>query len=46
MKIAIIGTNGRLGAALVREYQREYEVTSYERSQLDLSRLDQVRSVL
>ena len=44
MKIAIIGPSGRLGAALVREYQREYEVTSYDRRQLDLGQLDRVRS--
>src|SRR5216110_1987268 len=46
MKIAIIGSNGRLGAALVREYQRDYEVTSYDRRRLDLSQLDRVRSAL
>jgi dTDP-4-dehydrorhamnose reductase len=46
MRIAIIGPNGRLGAALVREYQRDYEVTSYDRRQLDLSQLDRVRSAL
>jgi dTDP-4-dehydrorhamnose reductase len=46
MKIAIIGPNGRLGAALVREYQRDYEVTSYDRSQFDLGQIDRVRSVL
>jgi dTDP-4-dehydrorhamnose reductase len=46
MKIAIIGPNGRLGAALVREYQRDYEVTSYDRSQFDLGQIDHVRSVL
>jgi dTDP-4-dehydrorhamnose reductase len=46
MKIAIVGENGRLGAALVREYQRDYEVTSYDRRQLDLSQLDRVRSAL
>jgi dTDP-4-dehydrorhamnose reductase len=46
MKIAIVGANGRLGAALVREYQRDYEVTSYDRRQLDLSQLDRVRSAL
>ena len=40
MKIAIVGANGRLGAALVREYQRDYEVTSYDRRQLDLGQLD------
>ena len=46
MKIAIVGANGRLGAALVREYQRDYEVTTYDRRQLDLGQLDRVRSAL
>ncbi len=46
MKIAIVGADGRLGAALVREYQRDYEVTSYDRRRLDLSQLDRVRSAL
>jgi dTDP-4-dehydrorhamnose reductase len=46
MKIAIIGANGRLGAALARELGRDFEVTSFERSQLDLSQLDRVRSVI
>ncbi len=46
MKIAIIGTNGRLGAALARGYGRDFVVTSFGRSQLDLAKLDQVRSVL
>jgi dTDP-4-dehydrorhamnose reductase len=46
MKIAIIGLNGRLGAAFVRDYQRDYEVTSYDRRQLDLGQIDRVRSAL
>ncbi len=46
MKIAIVGTNGRLGAALARDYGREFEVSSFNRSQLDLNHLDQIRSVL
>jgi dTDP-4-dehydrorhamnose reductase len=45
-RVAVIGIDGRLGAALAREYPRDLEVTSYKRSQLDLSRLDQIRSVL
>jgi len=45
-RVAVIGTDGRLGAALAREYARDLEVTSYKRNQLDLSRLDQIRSVL
>jgi dTDP-4-dehydrorhamnose reductase len=46
MKIAIVGGNGRLGAALGREYARDFEVTSFGRSQLDLGQLDRVRSAL
>jgi dTDP-4-dehydrorhamnose reductase len=46
MKIGIIGANGRLGAALAREYRRDFEVTAYERRQLDLGQLDRVRSAL
>ena len=46
MKIAIIGSGGRLGAALAREYARDYEVTSFERRQVDLGQLDRVRSAL
>src|SRR6476659_109252 len=46
MKIAIIGANGRLGAALAREYARDFELTSFERRQLDLGQLDRVGSAL
>jgi dTDP-4-dehydrorhamnose reductase len=46
MKIAIIGANGRLGAALAREYRRDLEVASFGRSQLDLGQPDRVRSAL
>ena len=46
MKIAIIGSGGRLGAALAREYSRDLEVTSFARSQLDLGQLNRVRSAL
>ena len=46
MKIAIIGANGRVGAALAREYACDFEVTTFGRSQLDLGQLDRVRSAL
>src|SRR5256714_5209822 len=46
MKIAIIGAVGRLGAALAREYGRDFEVSGFSRRQLDLGRLDQIRSLL
>jgi dTDP-4-dehydrorhamnose reductase len=44
--IAIIGAKGRLGAALAREYTREFELSSFDRNQIDLRKLDQVRPVL
>src|SRR6478736_1698802 len=46
MKIAIVGANGRLGAALAREYRLDFEATGYERNELDLGQLDRVRSAL
>src|SRR5436853_4054717 len=45
MKIMILGTGGRLGAALAREFQ-DYDVTGFNREQLDLSDLDDLRSKL
>ena len=45
-RIIVIGANGRLGAALAREYQRAFSVRAFARSQLDLVKLDQVRSLL
>jgi dTDP-4-dehydrorhamnose reductase len=46
MKIAIIGANGRLGAALARKYAHDFEITSFKHTQLDLIKPGQVRSVL
>jgi dTDP-4-dehydrorhamnose reductase len=45
-RITIIGANGRLGAALAREYARDLEVSGFNRNHLDLGKLDQVRSTL
>ena len=45
-RIIVIGANGRLGAALAREYQGVFSVKAFARSQLDLGKLDQVRSAL
>jgi dTDP-4-dehydrorhamnose reductase len=45
-RIAIIGSGGRLGAALAREYTSKFEVLGFDRAQLDLGRLDQLRSIL
>src|ERR1700757_2729963 len=43
MKIVIIGAEGRLGAALVREYRDRFEVAGFNRAQFDLSNLDDIR---
>jgi dTDP-4-dehydrorhamnose reductase len=46
MKIVIVGAGGRLGAALMREYRRKFEVTGFNRAKLDLSNFDEVREKL
>jgi len=46
MRILIIGAAGRLGAALVREYQDKFDVTGFNHAQVDLSNFDQVREKL
>jgi dTDP-4-dehydrorhamnose reductase len=43
MKIVIIGAEGRLGAALVREYRDRFEVAGFNRAQFDLSNSDYIR---
>jgi dTDP-4-dehydrorhamnose reductase len=46
MKLVIVGAGGRLGAALVREYRDKHQVTGFNRDQLDLSNLHDVRETL
>ena len=43
MKIVIIGSGGRLGAALTREYRDKFDVVDFNHVQLDLTNFDQVR---
>jgi dTDP-4-dehydrorhamnose reductase len=43
MKIVIIGSGGRLGAALVREYREKFDVTDFNHAQLDLAKPDDIR---
>jgi dTDP-4-dehydrorhamnose reductase len=43
MKIVIIGSGGRLGAALTREYRDKFDVVGFNHAQLDLTNLEQVR---
>jgi dTDP-4-dehydrorhamnose reductase len=46
MRIVIIGSNGRLGAALAREYHKNYEIIEYIRATLDVENLAQLRETL
>jgi dTDP-4-dehydrorhamnose reductase len=46
MNIVILGAGGRLGAALMREYRDQFDVTGFDRAQLDLSSLDEIRKKL
>jgi dTDP-4-dehydrorhamnose reductase len=46
MTIAILGAGGRLGAALMREYQKKYDIAAFDHAQLDLASLDDVRAKL
>ena len=46
MKIVILGAGGRLGAALMREYRKKYDVAGFDHAQLDLASLDDVRRTL
>jgi dTDP-4-dehydrorhamnose reductase len=46
MKIVIVGAGGRLGAALVREYQDKFDITGFNHAQLDLSNFDEIREKL
>ena len=46
MKIVVVGAGGRLGAALMREYREKYDVGGFNRAQLDLASLNDVRKKL
>jgi len=47
VKVVILGSGGRLGAALVREYQDKFDIVgSFNRAQLDLTKAGQVREKL
>lgn len=43
MKLVIVGTGGRLGAALLREYREKYDVGGFNHAQLDLANLEELR---
>ena len=46
MKIVITGSGGRLGAALLRDYAKQFDVIGFDRAQLDVGNLEQVRATL
>jgi dTDP-4-dehydrorhamnose reductase len=45
-RIVIVGAGGRVGAALAREYARDFEVAGFNHAQLDLGSPEQLRSTL
>src|SRR5437868_113664 len=45
-RIVIVGAGGRLGAALAREYARDYNVAGFNHAQLDLGKPEQMRTRL
>lgn len=45
-RIVILGAGGRLGAALAREYAREFAVRGFNHAQLDIGNFEQVRRTL
>jgi dTDP-4-dehydrorhamnose reductase len=45
-RIVILGSGGRLGAALQRAYAGHFDVVGFERAKLDLNRLENVRQVI
>lgn len=45
-RIVVVGAGGRLGAALVREYARGFDVVGFNHAELDLGAPEQLRSAL
>jgi len=46
MKIVILGSGGRLGATLLREYRVKFDLVDFNHAQLDLGNEDQIRRKL
>src|SRR5712691_6776299 len=46
MKVVILGSSGRLGSALMREYREKFDVTGFNHAQLNLSDHAQLREKL
>ena len=45
-KILVIGSGGRLGATLMREYREKFDVTGLSHAQIDLADFDEVEQML
>ena len=45
-KIVVVGSGGRLGTALMREYRDKFDVAGFNHRQFDLSKLGEVREKL
>jgi len=45
-RLVVVGAGGRLGAALAREYWRDFKVVGFNRAQLDLGKPEQMRETL
>jgi len=43
MKLIVIGSGGRLGAALMRAYQNKFDVVGFNHAELDLANPDEIR---
>jgi dTDP-4-dehydrorhamnose reductase len=46
MKIVIVGAGGRLGSALMRHYEKEFEVRGFTHAEIDLADLDELEELL
>src|SRR5437588_5934623 len=46
MKIVIVGSSGRLGSALMREYKEKFGVVGFSHEKLDLAKPEQLRDKL
>jgi dTDP-4-dehydrorhamnose reductase len=46
MRIVILGVGGRLGAALLREFQEKHDIAGFNHAQLDLASLGDLRGKL
>src|SRR4051812_30291936 len=45
-RLVIVGAGGRLGAALAREYQGEFDAVGFNHAQLDLGKPEELRTTL